>query len=106
MILSELVLVLASSVISLAGIWSNYRVVKCIFSTRHSSKIQSSLSKILAQKHYTLMGIHCGFNVAVFVVQIMSLLNECHESPVGFFCSAAHGLVAFQYFKVTKFFNI
>ena len=91
MILSEFLVIIASSLISVFGIITNTIIILVII--KKENRID------LKQKQYTYMAIHSLSNIFICLIQILSLLNQC-QLPYGIYCSSIRYKVAIQYFKI------
>lgn len=92
MIIAEfLLIVIFSPLASLIGIISNLLVIIVVY---HKSN-----RKELKEKHYNYMAITSMSNILIFLIQLLKLMNECHE-PFGIYCSRVHKFLFFQYFDI------
>ena len=53
----------------------------------------------LKEKQYTYMAIHSASNIFICLIQLLSLMNECHL-PVGLYCSSIRYYAWIQYIKI------
>ena len=89
MIISQFLLDVFTPLLSVFGIVTNLIVIVVVLKSK----------KILKEKQYVYMAINSVSNIFVFLIQLLSLMNEC-QYPFGIYCSSVRKLLFVQYFKI------
>ena len=97
-VISEFLLIIFSSIISVYAVAINIIVIFVI--------LKKDDKKELVAKQYTYMAIHSFSNIFICVFELLSMINKCQE-PFGIFCSSIRELIAIQYYKIVfgEYFN-
>lgn len=90
-ITSQLILLVSTPLVCSFGIVTNLLVVHTV--ARRTNRKQ------LKEKQYSYMAINSATLVLIMVIQLVSLLNECHR-PFGVYCSSMYKYEIVQYFKI------
>lgn len=90
-ITSQLILLVSTPLVCLLGIVTNLLIIHTVAGRTNR--------KQLKEKQYSYMAINSATLVLIMIIQIVSLLNECHR-PFGVYCSSVYKYKIVQYFKI------
>ena len=88
-IFSKTFYVIITPLVCLFGIITNIQVILVVVRERKSLK----------EAQYIYMAVNSAANISILSIQLISLINECHE-PFGIYCSAVYKRLFAQYFKI------
>lgn len=88
-IFSKTFYIIITPLVCLFGIITNSQVILVVVRERKSLK----------EAQYIYMAVNSAANIAILSIQLISLINECHQ-PFGVYCSAIYKRLFAQYFKI------